>query len=52
MKMNIVEPIRDIEKIEEIHNFLYNKNKRDALLFSMGIYTRSKNFRYIKISCF
>ncbi len=37
--MNIVEPIRDIEKIEEIHNFLYDKNKRDALLFSMGIYT-------------
>lgn len=39
MKMNIVEPIRDTEKIEEIHNYLTKKNKRDALLFSFGIYS-------------
>ena len=37
--MNIVEPIRDTEKIEEIHNYLIQKNKRDALLFSFGIYS-------------
>lgn len=37
--MNIVEPIREVEKIEEIHNYLLKKNKRDALLFSFGIYS-------------
>ena len=37
--MNIVEPIRDVEKIEEIHSYLLERNKRNALLFSMGIYT-------------
>ena len=36
--MNIVEPIREVEKIEEIHNYLMQKSKRDALLFSFGIY--------------
>lgn len=37
--MNIVEPIREVEKIEEIHNYLMQKSKRDALLFSFGIYS-------------
>lgn len=37
--LNVVEPIRDTEKIEEIHNFLYERNKRNALLFSFGIYS-------------
>ena len=37
--MNIVEPIRDTDKIKEIHSFLQEKNSRDALLFSFGIYT-------------
>ena len=37
--MNIVEPIRTKEKVEEIYKFLVEKNKRDALLFLFGIYT-------------
>ena len=37
--MNFVEPIRELEKIEAIHNDLYKHSKRDALLFSFGIYT-------------
>lgn len=37
--MNFVQPIRDIEKIEEVKAFLANKNKRDELLFCFGIYT-------------
>lgn len=37
--MNFVEPIRDLEKISTIHKELYDKNPRDALLFSFGIYT-------------
>lgn len=37
--MNIVEPIRTKEKVEEIYKFLTEKNKRDALLFLFGIYT-------------
>lgn len=37
--MNVVEPIREVEKIEEIHNWLSERNKRDALLFSFGIYS-------------
>lgn len=37
--VNVVEPIRDVEKIEEIHSYLLERSKRNALLFSMGIYT-------------
>lgn len=37
--MNFVEPIRDLEKIEAIHQDLYEQNPRDALMFSFGIYT-------------
>lgn len=39
--MNIVEPIRTPEKVEEIYKYLKNKNERDALLFLFGIYTRT-----------
>ena len=37
--MNFVQPIRDLEKISEVREFLANKNKRDELLFCFGIYT-------------
>jgi integrase len=37
--LNIVEPIRDTDRIKEIHNYLQVRNSRDALLFSFGIYT-------------
>lgn len=37
--MNFVQPIRDLEKISEVRDFLANKNKRDELLFCFGIYT-------------
>lgn len=39
IKINIVEPIRDKEKVKEIYNYLSNKNKRDALLFYFGVYS-------------
>lgn len=37
--MNFVQPIRDIEKIAEVRDFLVGKGKRDELLFCFGIYT-------------
>lgn len=37
--MNFVQPIRDVEKIAEVKEYLANKNKRDELLFCFGIYT-------------
>ena len=37
--MNYVEPIRDIDKIEDIHSDLLFHSQRDALMFSFGIYT-------------
>lgn len=37
--MNIVEPIRDSEKIKEIYDCLKNKSNRNALMFIFGIYT-------------
>nr|WP_054549343.1 site-specific integrase [Lysinibacillus sphaericus] len=37
--MNFVQPIRDIEKIVEVRDFLAGKGKRDELLFCFGIYT-------------
>ncbi len=47
--MNIVEPIRDMDKIKEIYQYLKNKNDRDALMFLFGIYTRIENIRYFEI---
>lgn len=37
--MNIVEPIRQKEKVEEIYKTLKQENSRDAMLFLFGIYT-------------
>lgn len=37
--MNVVEPIRNAEKVEEIYKFLKNKNERDSIMFLFGIYT-------------
>lgn len=37
--MNIVEPIREPDKIKEIYQYLKNKSDRDALMFYFGIYT-------------
>lgn len=37
--MNIVQPIRDPEMIEQIELFYQNKNKRDHIMFLLGIYT-------------
>lgn len=37
--MNFVQPIRDLEKITEVREFLASKSKRDELLFCFGIYT-------------
>lgn len=47
--MNIVEPIRDMDKIKEIYNYLKNNSERDSLMFLFGIYTRFKNIRRFKI---
>lgn len=37
--MNYVEPIRDAETLQEIEEYLRNKNMRDYCLFILGIYT-------------
>lgn len=37
--MKFVEPIRDIEKIEEMKAYLKSKNSRDYMLFVFGIYS-------------
>ncbi|MBM7650528.1 integrase [Bacillus ectoiniformans] len=37
--MNFVEPIRDIEVLEDIQRFLKHKEMRDYALFLLGIYT-------------
>ena len=37
--MNFVQPIRDLDKIAEVRDFLSSKSKRDELLFCFGIYT-------------
>ena len=44
--MNIVEPIREPDKIKEIHKYLEEKNPRDA--FTWYLY-RIKNIRHFKI---
>ncbi|UYB50368.1 tyrosine-type recombinase/integrase (plasmid) [Lysinibacillus capsici] len=37
--MNFVQPIRDMDKVIDVQEFLASKNKRDELLFCFGIYT-------------
>lgn len=37
--MNYVEPIRDVEKVKQLADYLKSKNERDHLLFCFGIYT-------------
>ncbi|EMJ5875340.1 site-specific integrase [Clostridioides difficile] len=37
--MNFVEPIRDLEKLENMCSYLEETNPRNNVLFSMGIYT-------------
>lgn len=41
--MNIVEPIRESEKVEEIYKTLKTDSERNAMLFLFGIYTRITN---------
>lgn len=37
--MNKVEPIRDAEKLQQIKDFLYNRNPKYGLMFTLGINT-------------
>jgi integrase len=37
--LNVVQPIRDYEKLEEMKRILKRDNERDYLLFMMGLYT-------------
>lgn len=37
--MRFVEPIRDVEQLEEFKEYLKDKSERDYLLFLMGITT-------------
>ena len=37
--MKVVEPIRDLDDIERIKDYLRSKNERDYILFMFGIYT-------------
>lgn len=39
VKSNAVEPIRDKKDIQDIYDYLKEKNMRDAVLFATGIYT-------------
>ncbi len=34
--MTTVEPIRNLEHLRKLENYLINKNKRDLLLFTIG----------------
>lgn len=37
--MNFVQPIREIEKVDEIKRYLIEGNERDYILFVVGVYT-------------
>lgn len=37
--MNVVQPIRDFEKLEELKRILKAKNERDYVMLMMGLYT-------------
>jgi integrase len=37
--MELVQPIRDKEQINDIKEYLRSRNERDYLLFNVGIYT-------------
>ncbi len=37
--MNTVQPIRDIEKVNDIYDYLNAQSRRNGLLFAFGIYT-------------
>ena len=37
--MNVVQPIRDFEKLEAMKRVLKEKNERDYILFMVGIHT-------------
>lgn len=39
LKINFVEPIRDLDTLENMCNYLEKTNKRSYVLFLMGIYT-------------
>lgn len=49
--MNLVRPIKDMDKIKEILEKLKAKNKRDHLMFAMGISTglRISDLRVLKV---
>lgn len=46
--MNLVQPIRDKEKLEEMKEELKKRGTRDYLLFYTGINTRAKSIRHQK----
>lgn len=49
--MKNVEPIRDVDDIERIKDYLYRKNERDYILFMFGIYSgmRIGDFLHLKV---
>ncbi len=49
--MNIVEPIREKEKVEEVYKTLKAQNERDAMLFLTGVYTglRISDYRMFRV---
>ena len=50
--MNQVEPIRDLNKLQDMCNYLKSHNERDYVLFCMGLYTglRVSDILKLKIS--
>lgn len=49
--MKNVEPIRDVDDIERIKDYLYQKNERDYILFMFGLYSgmRISDFLPLKV---
>ena len=41
--MNTVEPIRDMDLVMDLADYLKSNNERDYVLFMFGIYSREEN---------
>lgn len=50
--MKFVQPIRDLEQIQQIKEYLKEENERNYILFVMGINTGLYLLHLISLSCF
>ena len=49
--MQVVQPIRDLKKIEEMKDELKKNGTRDYMMFHTGVNSRHANIRYCKAEC-